>query len=102
MTRDQFLTELMGEKWIVFTEEDAEVYKCSVDVLTKNNNPNFSLWPDKGRLLDFVMGQEWHFDFEDWVGHSDGYCDTEDDMMFTKYLIDNLAELVASYKGWKP
>ena len=62
--------------------------------------PNFSTWPDKGRLLDFCMEQEWYFDFEDWVGSTEEYCATGDDMMFTKYLIINLADLVAEYRGW--
>lgn len=62
-------------------------------------NPNFSLWPDKGRLLDFVMGQEWWDEFF-W------FCldKTTEDCYFSeaiKYLIDNLADLVATYRGWK-
>ena len=89
MKRDQFLAEMMGEQYPRYN-------------LTASGNKefqNFSLWPDKGRLIDFVMRQEWWDEFL-W------FCidKTTADCYFSeaiKYLINNLPDLVAEYRGWK-
>jgi len=122
MTRDQFLTEMMGECWHVLDQnapEDEDIPICihcshNVGDLGKGwhweyppnsveyrcpDRPDFSLWPDKGRLIDFVMGQEWWREFLRWVfgvKYGDG-----SDFDFHKYLLTNFTDLVAEYRGWK-
>lgn len=92
MTRDQFLCELMGKYWHPAT------LKCGEALIEPVNNPDFSLWPDKGRLLDFCMGQKWWSDFTEWFYWNNNMnLESRDNLI--KYLITNLPALIAEYKA---
>lgn len=109
MTRDQFLCEMMGEMWHYFPDPDNTPYcVCGAWYSMSHahqSNPNFSLWPDKGRLLDFVMAQDWWGNFEwtmrAWYLENTGNYANLDHGKYITFLIDNLADLVAEYRGWK-
>ena len=111
MTRDQFLCEkVMGECW----HESADPVrhwkgcrKCGATITDHDlyflpigmKHPNFSRWTDKGRLLDFVMGQDDWEAFKNWAfRHKDappaGTANLD-------WFLDNFADLVAEYRGWK-
>ena len=88
MTRDQFLAEkVMGKTYF----DGTYIYhEC----------PNFALWPDKGRLIDFCMAQEWWDALRQYAVNR--YYEAMDSGMYddyVKYLLDNFADLVFEYKG---
>ena len=107
MTRDQFLCEMMGERLRIFTEEDAAIYKCPVDILIKNNNPDFSTPADAYRLMQFVMKADWWDDFYRWASwkkYVDSGFRSETNEHIVAWLFsdpDRFATLVAEYRGWQ-
>lgn len=121
MTKDQFITEkILKECWHEweYHREPAHGYwgadsvyickKCGEHYYGRGTYipppPNFSDWPDKGRLIDFCMGQDDYLHFQKWAWKRFAEAQRLDgfDSHFFKYLLDNFATLVAEYRGWKP
>jgi hypothetical protein len=114
ISRDAFLTEMMGECWHTITEHclGSDCSKCGKEARGFNylRNPNFSTPANAYRLMQFVMAAEWWGEFivfadKLWwkefpkeVGLGLRFAP------FSKWLFsdpDRFASLVAEYRGWK-
>jgi len=122
MTRDQFLTEMMGECWheTYWCAENYDSYKipvenrnlsckkCDVKVC---DHPNFSTTEGFFKLWNFCKEQEWWEEFVDnYVIIEDsmekipeGYKGTEWWHRMLNWIInpDTFANAIACFKGWK-
>jgi hypothetical protein len=63
MTRDEFLTEKMGECWHKYRE--GSCMKChATDGIFHNQQNNFSTWEGFGKLWAWARGQDWWEDMQ--------------------------------------
>ena len=120
MTRDQFLTEMMGIGdegywWCPscfmrkspgqVTYGERCTYCCNS--VEWNGGPDFTSPADAYRLMQFVMAAEWWCKFVEFAWgrciFSEAYNFTHE-AYFTKWLFsdpDRFAGLVAEYRGWR-
>jgi|WetSurMetagenome_2_1015567.scaffolds.fasta_scaffold328582_3 hypothetical protein len=90
MTRDEFLTEKMGECWHKYRE--GSCMKChATDGIFHNQQNNFSTWEGFGKLWTWAQIQGHWFD-----GFIPKHTDTK--------LVDpdRFANAIAAYLGYKP